>query len=146
MSINLDTANNLVEFARRLRREQNLNPMTICVLDRQGHIVSAQRETGSHLLSFEIAYGKAWTCLGLGISTRSIKDVLSKENPALVTSLAAASNGRWMPAYGGLLLMTPLGELIGAFGVSGNTEIQDENIAIEVLKINGFKLHTNPSN
>ena len=47
-----------------MAREHDFKPLTFCVLDTGGHLVSAQREDNSGILRFEIAFGKAWGSLG----------------------------------------------------------------------------------
>src|SRR5215813_1862290 len=104
MSITLDAANRIISQALQIARERKLSPITICVLDRGGHLVSAQREDESAILRFEIAFGKAWASLGVGHSSRSLQDKLSQQRPRFVDAMAAASNGRFIPVAGGVLV------------------------------------------
>jgi uncharacterized protein GlcG (DUF336 family) len=139
MTLPLQTANRMLQAARRLAREQNLQPLTICVLDRSGHIVSAQREDGSTLLAFELAYAKAWGCLGLGHSTRYFKDVLVKQTPGVTSAIEIASQGRFIAEYGGVLVRDAEGELVGAVGIDGADETQDEAVAVAIIEECGLQ-------
>ena len=56
-TIDLKTANRLNETAFRIARAHGHLPITCCVVDRGGHVVSAQREDNSSTFRFEIAYG-----------------------------------------------------------------------------------------
>jgi uncharacterized protein GlcG (DUF336 family) len=139
MSIDLQAANKVIRTGIRLARELKLRPLTLCVLDAGGHVVSAQREDNSSLLRFEIAFGKAWGSLGLGHSTRFYEDVLVKIRPYFANSLEAASKGRFITVYGGVLIRSSQGELLGAIGVTGDTGANDEKIAVMALEQCGFK-------
>jgi uncharacterized protein GlcG (DUF336 family) len=87
-----------------MAREHKHMPLTMCILDRGGHLVSTQREDGSSIFRFEIAFGKAWACLGLGHSTNFMEKVMLKNRPHFVDSLAATSGGKFVPALGGILI------------------------------------------
>ena len=138
-TINLETANRLIETALRIARRHGHQPITCCVVDRGGHMVSAQREDNSSTFRFDIAYGKAWTCVALGHSTRFIEDKMTKNRPHFVDSLAAASNGQFIPALGGVIIRArDSGELIGALGITGDSGENDEAVAVEAIQECGF--------
>ena len=139
MTITLQTANRMIEAGRRLARQKQLKPLSFCVLDVHGHIVSAQSEDGGNLLQFELAHNKAWGCLGMGHSTRYFKDVLMKERPHMAGAIDSASRGRFVPEYGGVLVRDPAGELLGAIGLAGDTEDNDEAVALHVIEDAGLK-------
>lgn len=139
-TIDLETANRLIATAIRLARKHGHLPLTYCVVDRSGHLVSAQREDNSSTFRFEIAFGKAWTCMALGHSTRFVEDRMTKNRPHFVDSLAAASQGRFIPALGGVLIRDRGdGELVGALGVTGDSGENDEAVAVEAIEACGFK-------
>ena len=139
-TIDLKTANALIETAFRIARSHGHLPITCCVVDRGGHVVSAQREDNSSTFRFEIAYGKAWTCMALNHSTRFVEDKMTKNRPHFVDSLAAASNGRFIPALGGVMIRDREGgELIGAIGITGDSGENDEIVAIEAIKECGLQ-------
>jgi uncharacterized protein GlcG (DUF336 family) len=89
-SLSLDRANAIVTEALVLGRKASLLPLTVVVLDAGGKLVAMQSEDGSGLVRFEIAFGKAYGALGMGISSRLIRDRLS-ERPAFQNAIAAAS-------------------------------------------------------
>ena len=138
-TIDLKTANRLIETAFRIARAHGHLPITCCVVDRGGHVVSAQREDNSSTFRFEIAYGKAWTCVALGHSTRFVEVNMTKNRPHFVDSLAAASHGRFIPALGGVIIRARQGGgLIGALGITGDTGENDEAVAVEAINECGF--------
>jgi uncharacterized protein GlcG (DUF336 family) len=138
MNIGLKSANRVIDRALELARAQNLKPMTVVILDAGGHFVAGQREDNSSLLRFEIAFGKAWGSLGMGHSTRFFEDILVKNRPYFANSLEAASHGRFITVYGGVLIRDKEGTLIGAIGITGDTGFNDEKIAVAALEECGF--------
>ena len=91
MSVSLETANKITAYALKQARELKLQPITIVVLDKGGHLVAAQREDESAILRFEVAYGKAWACLGIGRSTRFMQETLAVQKPQFVAAMSDAS-------------------------------------------------------
>ena len=139
-TIDLDSANRIIATGIQLRREHGHQPLTFCVLDRGGHLVSAQRENDSSIMRFEIAFGKAWGSLALGHSTRFQEVTMSKNRPHFLDSLAVVANGRFVPALGGVLIReTGSGTLLGALGVTGDSGENDEQIAVAAIEKCGFK-------
>ena len=136
-SLSLDRANAIVAEALRLGREAGLLPLTAVALDAGGRLVAMQSEDGSGLLRFDVAFGKAWRALGMGISSRLIRDRLA-ERSTFLAALAAASDGRLIPVPGGVLVQTGEGVTIGAVGISGDTSEKDEYCTIEAI---GFASH-----
>jgi uncharacterized protein GlcG (DUF336 family) len=138
-TIDLATANHLIATCLRLAREHGHLPLTACVVDAGGHMVSAQREDGSSTFRYEIAFGKAWTSIALGHSTRFIEDKMTRNRPHFVDSLAAASGGKFIPALGGVLIRsTETNAIVGALGLTGDTGENDEAVAVEAITLCGF--------
>jgi len=54
--------------------------------------------------------------------------------PTFYTALAVASEGRVMPVIGGVLIRDDAGEIVGAVGVSGDTEDNDDACALAGIK------------
>jgi len=136
-SLPLDTANAIVSRALALGREASLLPLTVVVLDAGGKLIAVQSEDGSGLTRFDIAFGKAYGALGMGISSRLIRDRLS-ERPAFQNAIAAASGGQFIPVPGGVLIENKAGVTLGAVGISGDTSDKDEYCAIEAIKASGY--------
>jgi uncharacterized protein GlcG (DUF336 family) len=134
----LDAATTIIDEALRHGRELNLLPLSVVVLNSGGQIVAVKTEDGSGIMRFDIAFGKAWASLGMGISSRLIRDRLSSR-PTFQNSLGAASDGRFIPVPGGVLIETEDGITIGAVGISGDTSEKDEYCAILGIKHAGLK-------
>jgi uncharacterized protein GlcG (DUF336 family) len=136
-SLGLDVANRIVAEALRLRRMHGLLPLAVAVLDAGGQTVSFQREDGCGLLRHDIAVGKAWGALGMGMATRQIRDRLA-QRPAFQSALAAAAGGRFIPTPGGVLIVAGDGTALGAVGISGDASDKDEFCAIEAVRATGL--------
>jgi uncharacterized protein GlcG (DUF336 family) len=126
----------LFELAKRLAdatleegARRGTAPLTVAVLDAGGHPVVLYRASGSGIVRPQIATGKAWGALGLGFSSRGIASAAARF-PGFFEALAVASEGRVIPAAGGVLLHDDSGELVGAVGVSGDSSDVDEACAI----------------
>ena len=88
-SLPLDAANKIIDAAIALRRKEGVLPLVVAVLDAGGNLVAFQREDGSGVLRFDIAFGKARAALGMGMSTRLIRDRLRPRSPRLPTDASS---------------------------------------------------------
>ncbi|MBK5961840.1 GlcG protein [Rhodoplanes elegans] len=140
VALPLATADTIANEAIAAGREAGLLPLTVAVLDAGGHTVVLKREDGSGILRAAIATGKAWGALGMGISSRTIRDRL-RERTAFQSALAAASDGRFIPVPGGVLIRNAAGEVIGAVGISGDASDKDEYAAITAVQRAGLTPH-----
>ena len=104
VSMPLAIAETIADDAIAAGRDVGLLPLTVAVLDAGGVLVVLKREDGSGVLRADIAIGKAWGALGMGMSSRLIRDRLH-ERPAFQSALAAASDGRFIPVPGGVLVL-----------------------------------------
>jgi len=136
-SLALDAAAKIVDAAIALRRKEGVLPLAVAVLDAGGNLVAFKREDGSGVLRYDIAFGKARAALGMGMSTRLIRDRLGSR-VAFQAALAAASDGRFIPVPGGVLILDKTGTAIGAVGISGDASDKDEYCAIEAIRAAGF--------
>lgn len=133
----LTAASKIVDTALLLGQKNKMRPLTVAVLDAGGHLLAFKREDGCGILRGDIASGKAWGALGMGISSRTIEDRLGGR-PAFLNSLSAASQGRFVPVPGGVLITNSYGAIIGAVGISGDTSDRDEYCAIGAVKEAGY--------
>jgi len=136
-TLNLDTADTMVNAALRGGRARNLKPLSVVVLDAGGHDIILKREDGSGILRVDIARGKAWGALGLGLGSRELGK-RAENNPRFFAALAAASGGRVFPNAGGVLIRNADGVLVGAIGISGDTADMDETCALEAVTSSGL--------
>jgi uncharacterized protein GlcG (DUF336 family) len=129
VSIGLETAKSITAGVRAAGREHGLKPLTVVVLDAGGHVVSAEREDGSSNSRFEIAFGKAYGALALGMGSRSLM-ARAEQQAYFIAAAAAAIGGKLVPVPGGVLVKDDSGSVVGCVGVSGDTSDNDELAAI----------------
>jgi uncharacterized protein GlcG (DUF336 family) len=133
VSINLETAKAITAGVRAAGKERGLKPLTVVVLDAGGHVLSVEREDGASNNRFEIAFGKAYGALALGMGSRSLM-ARAEQQAYFITSAAAAIGGRLVPVPGGVLVKDEAGTVVGCVGVSGDTSDNDELAAISGIE------------
>ena len=136
----LKVAEAIIDSAIETRREEGMLPLTVAVLDAGGILVSLKREDGCGIMRGDIAIGKAWGALGMGVSSRTIGNRLS-DRPSFQAALAAVSDGRFVPVPGGVLVRNAEDRVIGAVGISGDASDKDEYCAIIGVHQAGFRSH-----
>ena len=114
-----------------------MEPLSVAVLDAGGHLIAFKREDGSGILRAEIAIGKGWSALGMGASSRLLRDRLLARQ-GFVAALTAASNGRFVPVPGGVLILDDEHYILGAIGISGDISERDEFWAIKGIESAGL--------
>ena len=136
--LTLDRADIIGRVALEDGRRRGAQPLTVVVLDAGGHVKLVRREDGSGIARFEIAFGKAWGALGMGISSRGLA-VRAAKMGGFFTALAAATDGRVVPVPGGVLVRDGAGgPIIGAVGISGDTSDLDELCAVAGIEAAGL--------
>lgn len=128
-ALTLDAAREVVAGARAHGRSEGFKPLTVVVLDAGGHVVAAEREDGSSMKRFEIAFGKAHGALSLGMGSRSIM-ARAEQQASFVAAVTAAVGGALVPVPGGVLVKDADGAVLGAVGVTGDTSDNDEAAAV----------------
>lgn len=125
--ITLAQAQHIISAALAKARESGYKPMGIAVLDAGGNLKAFAREDGASMFRFEIAQGKAWGAVGMGVSSRTLGQ-RAKDNPNFFVSLAASAHGRFLPQTGALLIKDAADNVLGAVGASGGAGDEDELI------------------
>jgi uncharacterized protein GlcG (DUF336 family) len=132
MTITLSQATTIVEMALRKARETSCAPLAVAVLDAGGHLKAFAREDGAGILRPQIATGKAWGALGMGVGTRALARRIAEQpqSPPFFAALGAMSEGRVVPVPGGVLIRDASKAVLGAVGISGDTSDKDEACAL----------------
>jgi uncharacterized protein GlcG (DUF336 family) len=138
MSVTLAQASTILDAALKKGRDTQCAPLSVAVLDAGGNLVAFKREDTSGILRFDIAFGKAWGALGMGLGSRTLFE-RAAQTPQFFTMLAAASGGRIVTNPGGVLVRDAAGNVIGAVGISGDTSDKDEVCAIAGIEAAGLK-------
>lgn len=133
----LTEANRIIATALEKAAMLGLKPIGVAVLDPGGHLVAFQRQDEASFLRFEIAYGKAYGALAVGVGSRAVAR-MAVERPNLALGLSGASAGKIVPLPGGVLILSS-GKIIGAVGVTGDTSDNDELCAVSGVEGVGFE-------
>lgn len=139
--VTLEQAEVIADAALARGREIDCKPLTVAVLDDGGHLVVLKREDRSGILRPEVAIGKAWGALGMGMGSRALEG-LAKDRPYFVDTLSDMAGGRVVPVAGGVLIRSPEGELLGAVGVTGDVSDRDEVCALAGIEAAGLVAET----
>lgn len=118
-------------------RGHDTGRLTAAVLDPGGHPIVIKRDDGSEFLRIDLAIGKAWGALGMGLPSRVMAERVERI-PALFVSLAAMSGGKVVPVAGGVIIREN-GVIVGAVGVSGDTSQIDEEAAVAAIEGTGLE-------
>ena len=94
--LTLAQANKIVETALAKARAMNIKPLAVAVLDEAGHVKSLQREDGASMFRCDVAIGKAWASVGMGVASRTLLQ-RAKDNPHFFGALAATAQGKFLP-------------------------------------------------
>jgi uncharacterized protein GlcG (DUF336 family) len=133
----LAKAKTLIEAARAHGKANGMMPLTVVVLDTGGHIIAMEREDGSGIVRQQIAQGKAWGALGIGVASRTVGE-RNQGRDAFMAAVGSAADGRFIPVPGGVLIIDN-GQAIGAVGISGDTSDADEACAIAGVEAAGYQ-------
>ncbi len=113
-------------------------PLSVIVVEPGCKVKAFKKEDGASMIRFEMAYGKAYAALALGRSSRLVHQ-RAEERPIFMRYLIAASGEQMFPEGGGMLIRGANGEVVGAVGVTGDTEDRDEELAVFGIHAAGFK-------
>lgn len=138
MSITLEQANRIIEAIIKRGAELDLRPISAVVVE-PGCIVKAfQKEDGASMMRFEMAFGKCYAALALSRSSKLMR-IRHEEKPTFMRYLIDASEDRLFAEGGGMQIRDKDGTVIGAVGVTGDTEDRDEELAVHGIHAAGLK-------
>jgi uncharacterized protein GlcG (DUF336 family) len=137
-AITLKQAERVIDAILARGRELECRPLSVIITDPGARITAFKKEDGSSMMRFEMALGKAFAALALGRSS-SLVHARADERPLFMNFLIGASGGQLFPEGGGMLIRDQSGELIGAVGVTGETEQRDEELAAYGIRAAGLK-------
>jgi uncharacterized protein GlcG (DUF336 family) len=135
--ITLAQANQIIDATLATARDRGYRPMAVVVLDSSGHIRALQREDGASMMRIDVAIGKAWAAVGMGVASRVLSE-RAKQNPVFFGGLAATAHGKFLAQPGAVLIKDAHGHVLGAIGASGGTGDEDEAICIAGVEAAGL--------
>lgn len=136
--VTLDQSERIINAVLACGRELNCRPLSVAVTDPGARVVAFKKEDGSAMTRFEMAMGKAFAALALGRSSSLVR-IRTEERPLFMNYLINASGGQIFPEGGGMLIRDEKGVVIGAVGVTGDTQERDEELAAHGIRTAGFK-------
>jgi uncharacterized protein GlcG (DUF336 family) len=136
--LTLDVARKILDVALAKGVEKKLKPLVVAVLDTRGCIKASAAQDGTSLLRGEIAHGKAYGALALGMGSRALFQ-RAQEQAYFIGAVNTLAQGRMVPVPGGVIILDDNGTLLGAVGVSGDTSDNDEICAIAGIEAAGLK-------
>jgi uncharacterized protein GlcG (DUF336 family) len=140
-ALTLDTAQIIVSAALKAARERSFKPLSIVVYDDRGALKAAASEDGTSLKRSEIASGKAYGALSMGVGSRAIHK-MAIDRPYFVAAASHVVGGQMIPVPGGVLIKDSAGATLGAVGVSGDTSDNDEAAATAGIEAVGLVFDT----
>lgn len=135
--IDLKTASTIIEAALEKGAALGLKPLAVAILDTGGHLKAFKAQDGTSILRPQIAHGKAYGCLALGLGARSI-NARAEQQAYFIDAVNTLAGGSIVPVPGGVLIRDSAGELLGAVGITGDTSENDEACAIAGIEAAGL--------
>ena len=139
--LTLDVARKILDAALAEASSKKIKPLVVTVLDARGCVKALAAQDGTSLMRGEIAHGKAYGALALGMGSRAIF-TRAQEQPYFVDAVNTLAQGRMVPVPGGVLIHDASGALLGAVGISGDTSDNDEMCALAGIAAAGLKATT----
>lgn len=124
-TVSLEDARRIVVAGEQKARDIG-QPMNIAVVDDGGNLVAFAHMDGSWKGSVDIAVNKAFTSAMFELPTKGLAEKAQPGEPFY--GIEVSNHGRVMIFAGGIPLKAN-GKVIGAVGVSGGDNQQDQNVA-----------------
>jgi len=136
--INLVQSNRIIESIFARGRELGCRPLSVIIVEPGAKVKAFQKEDDASMMRFEMAFGKAYAALALGRSSSLVR-MRTEERPLFMQYLIRASDDQIFPEGGGMLIRDQNGDLLGAVGVTGDTQERDEELAAYGIRAAGLK-------
>lgn len=136
--VTLEQCERIIDAILARARELDCRPLSVAVTDPGSHLKAFKKEDGSSMLRFEMALGKAYAALALGRSSSLVRK-RAEARPLFMSYVMNAAGGRLFAEGGGRLIRNADGDVIGAVGVTGETEERDEELAAFGIRAAGLK-------
>ena len=135
--LTLEVARKILDAAFVKSTELKLKPLVVTILDARGVLKLVAAQDGTSLMRAEIAHGKAYGALAMGMGSRALFQ-RAQEQAYFIDAVNTIAKGALVPVPGGVLIMDGA-TLLGAVGVSGDTSDNDEICAIAGIEAAGLK-------
>jgi uncharacterized protein GlcG (DUF336 family) len=135
--LTLEIARKILDAALAKGVEKKFKPLVVTILDARGCTKLTAAQDGTSLMRAEIAQGKAYGALAMGMGSRALFQ-RAQEQAFFIGAVNTLAQGRLVPVPGGVLIQSD-GALLGAVGISGDTSDNDEACAIAGIEAAGLK-------
>ena len=136
--ITLAQAEAIIDAILKRATELKCRPMSVVVVEPGAVVKAFKKQDDSAMIRFEMAYGKAYAALALGRSSSLVR-VRAEQRPMFMDYLMRATDGKIFPEGGGMLIRDADGLVIGAVGVTGDTQEMDEELATFGIRAAGLR-------
>ncbi|MGG7567278.1 GlcG/HbpS family heme-binding protein [Rhodovulum sp. DZ06] len=136
-NISQGEARKIIDGALAKGAEAGMNPLAVAVLDAGGHLVAYERQDGASPGRFQIASGKAYGAVMLGMGSRALMN-RAEQQAYFIAAAGAAFDGKLVPVPGGVLVKDAGGAVIGAVGISGDSSDNDEAACVAGIEAAGL--------
>ena len=137
-ALTLEAAQTMLAAGLAHARANNMNPLGLVILDARGALKASAMEDGTSLMRWKVAFGKAYGGVAWGVGSRKLA-TMAAERPQFMAAASHLSEAGLVPVAGGVLIRAASGELLGAFGVSGDTSDNDELVASAGIAAAGLR-------
>ena len=137
-AIKLAQAEHIIDAIIERGTALDTRQLAVIVVEPGCKVKAFKKEDGASMIRFEMAFGKAYAALALGRSSMLVHR-RAEERPIFMRYLIAASDEQLFPEGGGMVIRNDDGEVIGAVGVTGDTEDKDEEVAAHGIHAAGLK-------
>src|SRR5262245_224268 len=127
-AVTLDQANRIITAIFKRGAKLDCRPLSVIVVEPGCKVKAFQKEDGSSMVRFEMAFGKCYAALALGRSSSLVK-VRAGKKPLFLEFLQDSNDHQLFAEGGGMLSLDKGGEVIGAVGVTGDKEERGEELA-----------------
>ncbi|MCK8462532.1 heme-binding protein [Aliiroseovarius sp. S1339] len=122
--ISLDAARVMIRETLNHAAKAKMKPLSVAVVDAGGHLIAFERSDGAPAGRFDLARGKAYGSVMLGIGGTAQRD-RAEAQAYFIAAANVAYGGKLVPVPGGFLVRNEKGDVVGGLGVSGDTSEND---------------------
>ena len=137
-SVTMTQSDRIIDAIFTRGRELGCRPLSVVVVEPGAKVKAFKKEDGSAMMRFEMAFGKAYAALALGRSSSLVR-VRAEQRPMFMDYLLRVWDNRIFAEGGGMLIRSAAGEVIGAVGVTGDTQERDEELAAHGIRAADLK-------
>ena len=136
-TITLSRARTMIRKTIEAGKAGGMKPLSVVVLDAGGNVVAFERGDGAAPGRFELARGKAYGAVMLGMGGTAQMQ-RAEAQAYFMTAMNGVYGGRVVPVPGGILVRDKRGAVVGALGVTGDASENDLAAGLAAIEAAGF--------